>query len=97
MRVGWRSQKAPSAKRRIKTATDRDTSTRFVMGQKAPSAKRCIKTPQLRGSRSPHRTMGQKAPSTKRHIKTSSLAFVTTITMRCQKASSAKRCIKTGE
>ena len=38
------SQKAPSAKRCIKTPADRDVPGVVLRGQKAPSAKRCIKT-----------------------------------------------------
>ena len=61
-------QKAPSAKRCIKTPT-KDTTTPLLTSQKAPSAKRCIKTA---GRVSPLYTTGsgQKAPSAKRCIKT---------------------------
>ena len=37
-------QKAPSAKRCIKTGLPHDFPCGLVVGQKAPSAKRCIKT-----------------------------------------------------
>ena len=62
-------QKAPSAKRCIKTFKRRV----FVMaglGQKAPSAKRCIKTCDLLGAVAEDVALGQKAPSAKRCIKT---------------------------
>ena len=89
------------------------------MGQKAPSAKRCIKTrpqppvpePRLRHVRKHRAPKGalrrgelpdatraprvcQKAPSAKRCIKTGWL-HAPDGHYRCQKAPSAKRCIKT--
>ena len=67
-RLTFTRQKAPSAKRCIKTNQRR---TQHVAGhrQKAPSAKRCIKTPSMS---SPHGWLFrcQKAPSAKRCIKT---------------------------
>ena len=66
------SQKAPSAKRCIKTAR-----FKFDLGtlerQKAPSAIRCIKTSRSPGrTQTPTRPPCQKAPSAKRCIKTCS-------------------------
>ena len=62
------SQKAPSAKRCIKTVGVHLVEVPVVRRQKAPSAKRCIKTRRcaVRGSR----CWRQKAPSAKRCIKT---------------------------
>ena len=67
-RPGVHSQKAPSAKRCIKTVY-REIDESFEDGQKAPSAKRCIKTAAHFG-RELLRMACQKAPSAKRCIKT---------------------------
>ena len=86
------SQKAPSAKRRIKTTKRISPST--ALRQKAPSAKRCIKTPRgCTRTRSAHRR--QKAPSAKRCIKTVGDWRRGGGLASRQKAPSAKRCIKT--
>ena len=62
------SQKAPSAKRCIKTRHSLRRKRNTIACQKAPSAKRCIKTlwPRARTATLPC----QKAPSAKRCIKT---------------------------
>ena len=60
-------QKAPSAKRCIKTNVTIGSSLRSAC-QKAPSAKRCIKTDTIRYARAT--SSCQKAPSAKRCIKT---------------------------
>ena len=87
-------QKAPSAKRCIKTV-------RFGIPSRVPF-------PSVRKHRAPKGALrlsamlsavflmpGQKAPSAKRCIKTSS-AWTPPTWSVCQKAPSAKRCIKTG-
>ena len=61
-------QKAPSAKRCIKTIDEAADAPELV-GQKAPSAKRCIKTNAALQEEVVGRA-GQKAPSAKRCIKT---------------------------
>ena len=61
-------QKAPSAKRCIKT-TPQPNTTQQAGGQKAPSAKRCIKTWNT-WDRVLYAVTSQKAPSAKRCIKT---------------------------
>ena len=80
-------QKAPSAKRCIKTQATGDVSAAVLHGQKAPSAKRCIKTNQDSHS-CVARSTRQKAPSAKRCIKTSCL-FVWTC--RCGGSESTER------
>ena len=63
-----RSQKAPSAKRCIKTRLSFSSRKCAIVGQKAPSAKRRIKT--RREPRRPRQySTGQKAPRAKRCIK----------------------------
>ena len=62
-------QKAPSAKRCIKTISQLPARRPGLHSQKARSAKRCIKT-LLRESGNLTRVFGQKAPSAKRCIKT---------------------------
>ena len=64
-------QKAPSAKRCIKTARPTVRRSSCGAGQKAPSAKRCIKT-RVTGSSARRRRSRQKAPNAKRCIKTCS-------------------------
>ena len=66
-------QKAPSAKRCIKTQNDLSVDVLIHARQKAPSAKRCIKTGEGVGIWSPENTR-QKAPSAKRCIKTRPLS-----------------------
>ena len=87
-------QKAPSAKRCIKTPPRPLRASGGARRQKAPSAKRCTKT---RGShaRRCEGCAGQKAPSTKRCIKTCLSPLSRERDQHCQKAPSAKRCIKT--
>ena len=82
MIVGFREydgkrQKAPSAKRCIKTQPEREPMPAPVIGQKAPSAKRCIKTPTQPTPTSHAPPTCQKAPSAKRCIKTFQGVFVT--------------------
>ena len=62
-------QKAPSAKRCIKTFATSAWTSLSCPCQKAPSAKRCIKTRTVRPSERPA-LQCQKAPSAKRRIKT---------------------------
>ena len=89
------SQKAPSAKRCIKTEKGMVLLPYSLAGQKAPSTKRCIKT--CRGClRWRRRASRQKAPSAKRRIKTLQQgSFFFLPVGACQKAPSAIRCIKT--
>ena len=88
-------QKAPSAKRCIKTydAWLNDAWLTFLR-QKAPSAKRCIKTTQTLQPRV-NLQPGQKAPSALRCIKTPKTSRDVRQTHTRQIASSAIRCIKT--
>ena len=87
-------QKAPSAKRCIKTRESKHTRREHQHRQKAPSAKRCIKTTSplepishrffsVREHRAPKGALRRKA----NHLSCQS--------SRCQRAPSAKRCIKT--
>ena len=62
-------QKAPSAKRCIKTAEIARVRAVLLQGQKAPSAKRCIKTA-ANVAVAGWAITRQKAPSAKRCIKT---------------------------
>ena len=89
------SQKAPSAKRCIKTLGLRSCSGACMRRQKAPSAKRCIKTSLLDLPELAILRLGQKAPSAKRCIKTTGGALLCHAQLTSQKAPSAKRCIKT--
>ena len=67
-------QKAPSAKRRIKTPRqERTAECARVHRQKAPSAKRCIKTDSTLSTSASSYTC-QEAPSAKRCIKTDARA-----------------------
>ena len=68
-----RGQKAPSAKRCIKTLDSLRRRLDDKVGQKAPSAKRCIKTHALTCSKFLYSS--QKAPSAKRCIKTRWIGF----------------------
>ena len=87
-------QKAPSAKRCIKTGRS-GSRGRCAPCQKAPSAKRCIKTCGQRRWGLWRARGRQKAPSAKRCIKTPQPRPSPSSLCPCQKAPSAKRCIKT--
>ena len=65
-----KGQKAPSAKRCIKTNLETPVVVRITFRQKAPSAKRRIKTFVWHLLDDVAHITGQKAPSTKRCIKT---------------------------
>ena len=87
-------QKAPSAKRCIKTGCDgKAHGEAEAGGQKAPSAKRCIKTT-LRSWTSPSFSLVTKHRAPKGCIKTEAGRWSCRKLWR-QKAPSAKRCIKT--
>ena len=86
-------QKAPSAKRCIKTCDAVSLGMELSGGQKAPSAKRCIKTPGPRLTSSLVNTV-RKHRAPKGALRRRTSARVMPFTMS-QKAPSAKRCIKT--
>ena len=88
-------QKAPSAKKRIKTAPRVANAGAHFFGQKASSAKRCIKTCCVGVMLSMFQKDGQKASSAKRCIKTIHSRNSMEFGLGSQKAPSAKRCIKT--
>ena len=93
-RVGVACQKAPSAKRCIKTPSSPIHRDGPSCRQKAPSAKRRIKTATGRSCRCVPFSC-QKAPSTKRRIKTYSPFPYSSPHCVSQKAPSVKRYIKT--
>ena len=87
-------QKAPSAKRCIKTA-QRDRARGVCCRQKEPSAKRCIKTLLSGAFRGPCR----RSESTKHQkgaLRPLTLEDIDLAVTRRHTAPSAKRCIKTG-
>ena len=87
-------QKAPSAKRCIKTQYDRQPSRTCCLRQKAPSAKRCIKTTVPSAGRQwPIRVRKHRAP--KGALRPRANATDKDFATLCQKAPSAKRCIMT--
>ena len=87
-------QKAPSAKRCIKTRRAEYSVIMRLPRQKAPSAKRRIKTPSCRSSpRGPSPT-SESAERQKVHYDLFRASFALCPSAR-QKAPSAKRCIKT--
>ena len=92
-RFSLRSQKAPSARRCIKTVGAKGLEEVQRKGQKAPSARRCIKT-DCRDELIPVERLGQKAPSARRCIKTEEDSSCGSCD-HGQKAPSARRCIKT--
>ena len=90
-------QKAPSAKRCIKTTLGLATPMLFQsMGQKAPSAKRCIKTNHgcVGGAAQSQSVRKHRAP--KGALRLRSIRQRILQLLQSQKAPSAKRCIKTG-
>ena len=87
------SQKAPSAKRCIKTSCLFSVMTISVPGQKAPSAKRCIKTAALRRAVAMICVRKHRAPKGALRPGTARTSHAGDHPR--QKAPSAKRCIKT--
>ena len=87
------SQKAPSAKRCIKTPShvQADTHVPFVRKHRAPKGALRLHCAGVIGLLS----LRQKAPSAKRCIKTALFYLSVLVVFLCQKAPSAKRCIKT--
>ena len=93
-RFAFSSQKAPSAKRCIKTLQCDALQSCTILGQKAPSAKRCIKTSSQRLPGNHHRLVRKhRAPNGA--LRQCDVYQSCIILMSCQKAPSAKRCIKT--
>ena len=87
-------QKAPSAKRCIKTLwTRQDGSAHDLSSQKAPSAKRCIKTrPRVRDAGDRDGVRKHRAPNGALRL---DRGGSNALELVGQKAPSAKRCIKT--
>ena len=88
------SQKAPSAKRCIKTFDVLEDDEDDLLCQKAPSAKRCIKTPDRR-SCSPCGWTVRKHRAPKGALRLVNGPELLGDALPRQKAPSAKRCIKT--
>ena len=88
-------QKAPSAKRCIKTDAQKKIIELLFAGQKAPSAKRCIKTTPRTMTRQPRRPPVRKHRAPKGALRPSRRDACASLEARRQKAPSAKRCIKT--
>ena len=92
-----RGQKAPSAKRCIKTRLRTwRTCPRRSCVRKHRAPKGALRLGETYGELV-HVIGGQKAPSAKRCIKTEACLICRTPMTACQKAPSAKRCIKTSQ
>ena len=89
----WAGQKAPSAKRCIKTCCCSRYFLFLFPRQKAPSAKRCIKTHASPVS-SDFGFQRQKAPSAKRCIKTGAAAATVVAVLRVRKHRAPKGALR---
>ena len=89
------SQKAPSAKRRIKTPRCPEPKSGVLPCQKAPNAKRCIKTWRPWSARDRCRRPVRKHQAPKGALKPEHDWIRVELVELRQKAPSTKRCIKT--